>query len=126
MGVERADDKYYYDLLAHGRPTHAVAAGEVIFERGDHGESVYILREGTVSLRDGDRVVESVAAPGLFGEMALIEHAPPALTAVAATGAALAPLPSRHFWVLVQDTPYFARLVMTVMARRLHQADRTS
>jgi CRP-like cAMP-binding protein len=40
---------------------------------------------------------------------------------VADTDAVLVSLPARHFWVLVQDTPYFARLVMTVMARRLHQ-----
>ena len=30
-------------------------------------------------------------------------------------------IPARHFWVLVHDTPYFAQLVMGVMAQRLRQ-----
>jgi CRP-like cAMP-binding protein len=62
-----------------------------------------------------------VTAPGLFGEMALIEDAPRALTAVAATDATIIEIPARHFWVLVHDTPYFAQLVMSVMAQRLRR-----
>ncbi len=40
------------------------------------GESLFAVREGSVDLRDGERVVETVEAPGLFGEMALIEDEP--------------------------------------------------
>jgi CRP-like cAMP-binding protein len=43
------------------------------------------------------------------------------LTAVAATDAAVIEIPARHFWVLVHDTPYFAQLVMRVMAQRLRR-----
>ena len=116
----------YYDLLAHGRMPDSVPAGEVIFRHGDHGESMYIVREGSVALKDRDRVVESVAAPGLFGEMALIEHEPRSLTAVAETDAVLVEVPARHFWVLVHETPYFAQLVMSVMAQRLRRQGGTT
>ena len=57
-----------------------------------------------------------MTAPGLFGELALIEDEPRALTAVAASDAAIIEIPGRQFWVLVHDTPYFAQLVMGVMA----------
>jgi CRP-like cAMP-binding protein len=80
------------------------------------------VHAGSVDLKHGDHVVETVQAPGLFGEMALIENTPRALTAVAATEAQLVELPARHFWVLVTETPYFAQLVMRVMARRLRAA----
>ena len=73
----------YYDLLAHGRTPRSFAPGEVIFQQGDLGESLFVVREGSVDLRDGDRKVETVTAPGLFGEMALIEDAPRSLTAAA-------------------------------------------
>ena len=96
-----------------------VPAGDVIFLQGDRGDSMYVVREGSVALRDGDRPVAMVTAPGLFGEMALIEDETRALTAVAATDVVLLEIPARHFWVLVHDTPYFAQLVMTVMAQRL-------
>lgn len=110
---------HYFDLLAHGREPRAYGAGGTIFEKGDAGESLFVVREGSVELRDGDRVIETVRAPGLFGEMALIEDAPRSLSAVAPAGATLIEIPAAHFWILVHDTPYFAQLVMSVMARRL-------
>lgn len=118
-GVTSTD--HYYELLAHGRAARTFAPGEVIFAQGDPGESLFVVREGSVELKAGDTVVETVAAPGLFGEMALIEDEPRSLTAVAAGAAALIEIPARHFWVLVHDTPYFAQLVMGVMARRLRR-----
>lgn len=115
----------YYDLLVHGRSPQTFQAGELIFEQGDDGESVYVVRDGSVDLRQADRLVETVTAPGLFGEMALIEHEPRSLTAVAATDVGLVEIPTRHFWVLVHETPYFAQLVMTVMAQRLRRRSET-
>jgi CRP/FNR family transcriptional regulator, cyclic AMP receptor protein len=111
----------YYELLAHRRMPVSVPAGEIIFAKGDQGESMYLLREGTVDLKDADRLLDTVEAPDLFGEMALIQHEPRSLTAVAATDAVLVEIPVRHFWLLVHETPYFAQLVMTVMAQRLRR-----
>jgi CRP/FNR family transcriptional regulator, cyclic AMP receptor protein len=123
---ERESSDQYYDLLAHGRTPQSISAGKVIFDQGEQGDSMYIVREGSVALKDGDRLVETVTAPGLFGEMALIEHEPRSLTAVAATDGALVEIPVRHFWVLVHETPYFAQLVMSVMARRLRRSGGTT
>jgi CRP-like cAMP-binding protein len=109
----------YYELLAHGRTPRSFSAGEVIFAKGDPGEGLFVVREGSVALKDGDRLVETVRAPGLFGEMALIEHETRSLTALADTDVAVIEIPVRQFWVLVHETPYFAQLVMTVMAQRL-------
>jgi CRP-like cAMP-binding protein len=111
----------YYELLAHGRTPRTFDASDVIFEQGDPGESMFVVQAGSVHLRDGDRVVETVTAPGLFGEMALIEDEPRALSAVAATDVSVIEIPARHFWVLVHDTPYMAQLVMHVMAERLRR-----
>lgn len=118
MAITRSDDEYY-DLLVHRRPARSVPAGEVIFEQGEQGDGMYVVRDGSVDLKDGDRLIETVASPGLFGEMALIEDAPRSLTAVAATDVVLVEVSVRHFWVLVHETPYFAQLVMKVMAERL-------
>jgi CRP-like cAMP-binding protein len=117
-GVTSAD--HYYELLAHGREPRTVGAGELIFTQGDPGESLFVVREGSVDLKeDAEHVVETVTAPGLFGEMALIEDEPRSLSAVAASDVVVIEIPARHFWVLVHDTPYFAQLVMRVMAQRL-------
>jgi CRP/FNR family cyclic AMP-dependent transcriptional regulator len=115
-----------YAMLAQAKPPRTIPAGEVIFDQGDEGDSMYLLHGGSVDLKNGDQVVETVGAPGLFGEMALIENNPRALTAVVASEAQLVDIPARHFWVLVTETPYFAQLVMTVMARRLRAASQQS
>jgi len=112
----------YYELLAHGQTPRNFPSGEVIFHQGERGACMYLVRDGSVALKSGDRVVETVGAPGLFGEMALIEDKPRSLTAAAATDVVLVEIPARHFWMLVQETPHFAQLVMGVMAERLRRA----
>jgi CRP-like cAMP-binding protein len=102
-----------------------VSAGDVIFEQGDRGDKMYVVREGAVALKKGEAVIDTTTGPGIFGEMALIDDEPRALSAVADTDAQLVEIPARHFWVLVHETPYFAHLVMSVMASRLRRAGST-
>ena len=118
--VERSDEEYY-DLLADGRAAREFSAGDVIFHRGDSADGMFLVREGLVALTDDGRVLETVPAPGLFGEMALIEDQPRSLSAIAETDATVVEIPTRHFWILVHDTPYFAQLVMRVMSERMRR-----
>ena len=125
MSTTDGPDQLYYLLGEEGAPRR-LSAGEVIFEKGDRGAVMCIVRAGSVSLMDGERVVERVDAPGLFGEMALIERQPRALTAVAGTGTEIVEVSAQEFWMLVRETPQFARLVMSVMAQRLRRAGGTT
>ena len=118
-------DEALYELLSRAGETTQLAAGEVVFEKGTAGDSMFILSSGTVALSDGERTLDTVRAPGLFGEMALIESKPRALTATAESDAELVEIRVRTFWVLVNETPYFAQLVMRVMAQRLRRASGT-
>jgi CRP-like cAMP-binding protein len=120
--IESADE--LYGLLARAGTSRRLPAGSVIFERGENGTSMYILTGGTVDLTLGDDVMFTVQAPGLFGEMALIDYEPRSLTAVAHDDVDVVEIPERRFWVLVHETPRFAQLVMRVMADRLRRASR--
>jgi CRP-like cAMP-binding protein len=115
--VDRPEE--LYGLITEGRPRQQLSAGSIIFEAGAPGDSLYIVVGGAVALKSGETTIETVSAPGLFGELALIEDNPRALSAVAASDAELVEIPQRHFWILVHETPYFAQLVMSVMANRL-------
>ncbi len=95
--------------------------GEVIFAAGDTGERMYVVKSGTVSLGSGDQVVEEVGHGGLFGEMALLGSRPRSLNATAVTDCELVAIEAGRFWYLVQETPYFAQVVMRVMADRLQR-----
>jgi CRP/FNR family transcriptional regulator, cyclic AMP receptor protein len=124
MSAIQSSDELY-ELLARAGDTRRLSAGEVIFERGENGTCMYIVRAGTVALKLGDEVLETVTAPGLFGEMALIDYEPRALTAVAQSDIDVVEIPERRFWILVHETPRFAQLVMRVMADRLRRVSGT-
>jgi CRP/FNR family transcriptional regulator, cyclic AMP receptor protein len=93
--------------------------GETIFSEGDPGAEMFGVLEGEVELRTGDRVIERLGEQGVFGELALIDHAPRTLTAVAAQDCRLAVIDNRQFLWLVHETPTFALHVMTTLADRL-------
>ena len=120
------DPDEYYELLARGRTPTTFTAGEVIFEKGDDADCMYVVREGSIALKDGDQPVATISAPNLVGEMALIDNQPRSLTAVADTDVALVGVPVRQFWILVHETPYFAHLVMSIMAGRLRRTGDTA
>jgi CRP-like cAMP-binding protein len=106
-------------LAGLGAPVREFKAGEVIFDKEDSADVMYIIKSGEVELRLGNRLLENLSANDIFGEMALIDSAPRSATAIAATDVQLVPVGEKQFAFLVSQTPYFALNVMRVMARRL-------
>ena len=92
-----------------------------MFAKGDPGDRMYLVKSGTIVLNTDDRELESIGPGGLFGELAVIDREPRSATAVAETDCELVPIDKRRFWFLVQETPYFAEIVMRVMVDRLRR-----
>jgi len=97
--------------------------GETLFKKGDSGSSMYVVLSGELRVVDGNKVFEQLAAGGLVGEMALIDHAPRAATVTALTDCTLAPIDEKRFLFLTQQTPSFALNVMRVLSQRLRRMD---
>ena len=51
-------------------------AGEVVFEKGDVGESMYIIADGRVRVYDGDKIINHLDEKEIFGELALLDPEP--------------------------------------------------
>ncbi len=107
-----------FKLLANA-DFRSYAAGDVIFREGEPGDELFVIRNGKVQIRAGERVVETLDQHEMFGEMALIDDSPRSATAVAASAVELVPVGSKQFLFLVSETPHFALNVMRVLARRL-------
>ena len=81
------------DVLAQIAPLIAIVnapAGKVIFQRGEPAEAMYLALTGTVNLvrdsannADRPETLASVPAGDFFGDMALLDHLPHAVRAVA-------------------------------------------
>jgi CRP/FNR family transcriptional regulator, cyclic AMP receptor protein len=106
-------------LAGAGVPVREIAAGEVIFREGDPAAELYVIQSGSVDIRLGNRLLDTLPAYSVFGEMALIDGAPRSATAVAATDVKLVSIGEKQFLFLVSHTPNFALNLMRVMARRL-------
>jgi CRP-like cAMP-binding protein len=100
-----------------------VAPGQVIFAAGQTGDQMFIVRSGSVDLKVGETLLETVGPGGVFGELALIDPAPRSATAVAGPGCSLVPVNEIQFHALVQKVPNLALEVMKVMARRIRKAN---
>ena len=90
---------------------------------GDAADRMYAVIEGQVDIVINGQLVETVEAGGVFGEMALIEDRPRVATATVSAQAKLVSIDRKRFLFLVQQNPYFAIQLMTVMASRLRKMD---
>lgn len=104
-------------------PSRTFKAGQIIFSESEPGNELFVIQSGRVELRLGDRLLESLDANSIFGEMALIDKGPRSASAVAITDVTVVPVTERQFLFLVGHTPFFALKVMSVMAARLRAAN---
>jgi len=120
-----SDDVIGFSLLAEPEtPVWYLKAGETIFKEGDPAAELYVIRKGRVEIQQGNRLLDTLEANDIFGEMALIDPAPRSATAIATTDVALVPISKKQFPVLVARAPTFALDVMAVLVRRLRTANK--
>ena len=110
------------NIFRHANTT-TVPAGHVVFNEGDLGQHMYAIVEGSVEIREGDILLDTLGAGDYFGEMALIDKSPRSATAIAKTETKLAEVDLTGFQRLVAQTPYFALDVMSTMAERIRRAN---
>ena len=97
------------------------APGQTIFEEGQPGDVLYVVKEGEVEILVGSDVVETLDAGEVFGEMALLESKSRSASARAKTACQIVPVNEQRFTFLVQQTPHFSLTVMRTMAERLRR-----
>ena len=100
--------------------------GHRVIEEGGKSELMYVVLEGAVEIQVHGKVVETVEAGGVFGEMSMIDDKPGSATVVVKGGATLAKVDERRFLFLVQQHPTFAVELMRVMSSRLRHMEEES
>jgi CRP/FNR family transcriptional regulator, cyclic AMP receptor protein len=103
-----------------------VAGGTTIFKAGDPADHLFVVQEGGVDIKLGDKVLERIGPCGLFGEMAMIDGSTRSADAVAREDSMILPIDQQRFDFMITETPYFARTVMNVLVDRLRNATATS
>ena len=106
-------------LFQHATEFDTYTAGSTIFNAGEEGEIMYVVKNGEIEIIVEDTVVETAGPGSIFGEMAIVEKSIRSATAKAKTDCEVVPVDEKRFTFLVQNTPFFAIHVMRILANRL-------
>ncbi|QPC81398.1 cyclic nucleotide-binding domain-containing protein [Phototrophicus methaneseepsis] len=96
-------------------------AGDIIFEQGDEGKAMYVVRSGEVTILYNDTELATLGENEFFGEMTLVDDTNRSAKAMAKTDCVVVPVDKGRFLFLVHETPTFALQVMNVMSQRLRK-----
>jgi len=106
-------------LFASATDVVTLAPGQALFEKGEPGRLMYVVKSGSLHILDGNHVYETVSAGGIIGEMALVDGSPRSATVRAAEPSVVVPIDERRFLFMVQQTPFFALRLLRVLTARL-------
>jgi CRP-like cAMP-binding protein len=92
-----------------------IAAGETLFEKGERGDSMYVIVSGKVRVHDGSRTVAELGERQVFGEMALLDPEPRSASVTALEDTQLFRVEAEPFFELIDDRPEVARGIIRVL-----------
>jgi len=93
--------------------------GQVVFEKGAQGDSLYIVISGRVRVYDGTRTIVELGPKEIFGELALLDPEPRLASVAAATETRLFRLDRDSFAELMAGNIDVVRGVLHVLCERL-------
>jgi uncharacterized membrane protein len=105
-----------------------VPEGQPLFQAGDPGESLFIVRVGEIELfiKDtvGQKIVLTTAGPGdMFGELAMLDSGPRTATALALSDAEVLVLDRDDLVLLFQRKPEAALHMLAALSGLTRKAD---
>jgi uncharacterized membrane protein len=115
--------------LASVIDSKTVVGGQIIFNAGELGDSLYIVRSGEVELfvKDtaGQKIVLTTAEPNdLFGELSMLDERPRSATAMALEYTELLLLDREDLLLLFQKQPDAALNMLAALSTMLRKVDR--
>lgn len=93
--------------------------GEDIVKQGEIGTSMYIIANGKVSVRVGDREVATLGEREIFGELAALDSEPRSATVTALEDTTVFRLGQEAIYELMGEHTDLTRGIIAVLCRRL-------
>jgi CRP-like cAMP-binding protein len=118
-----------FESIAAGLEEVIVPLGKIIFESGDKGDCLYIIKKGNVSVyiknpESNEKVVLSTLSSGdYFGEMALITGEPRSAAVEAVSEVSLFKLNKTGFDNLIKNNPSITLSLSHMLSKRLKVAN---
>jgi CRP-like cAMP-binding protein/RsiW-degrading membrane proteinase PrsW (M82 family) len=109
--------------LSRAIVSRTYGGGQVLFEEGDEGDALYLIRKGGIDILtevDGEERLLRTMRPGeIVGELALLDGQPRSATARAKDQATVLMLRREQFIMFMQSRPQVILAVLRYLARRV-------
>ncbi len=111
------------DLEAIGQQVQMQYFGpeQVIFEQGDYGEEMYIIKRGKVQVLRDFSIIAELSDHAFFGEMALVSEEPRNASVKAISEVEALVLKKEDFRKLLETKPSIASVVSYEVVKRANQ-----
>ncbi|MEO8500995.1 MAG: Npt1/Npt2 family nucleotide transporter [Vicinamibacteria bacterium] len=96
-------------------------AGEVIFRKGEAGESLYVIVRGEVKVHDEDQDLKHLKDKSVFGELAVLDPEPRSASITAVADTHLLRLDREAFLELMAGNMEVVRGVLAVLCDRIRE-----
>ena len=108
-----------HEALAAAARVHVYSRGETIIRHGAAGDSMFVVQDGTVSVRVGEEEVAQLSEGEFFGEMALLTGEARTANVVALTDVVAVEITKAALQPVLHDHPELAASISAqVMSRR--------
>jgi CRP-like cAMP-binding protein len=101
-----------------------VEEGHVLVDQGDAGREMFVIVEGTATVKRNGRKVGTLRPGDAIGELALLDHGPRTATVTADGPLTALVLSAREFSGVIEEVPGLAQKLLGQLAGRVRELDR--
>jgi hypothetical protein len=94
-----------------------------IFNEGDHGDSLFIVVDGSVRIHRGERDLAVLGKGDCLGEMALLDREPRSADVTVTAAAVLLEIPQEGFYEVMAANPEIMNGIIRLLTARLRRAN---
>lgn len=99
--------------------------GQILFEKGELGNCMYIIYSGTIDIYDGKTKLARFGSNDIFGELALLDAETRSASAVATEQTLLFKVDQEDFYDLMEERSELLKSVLSILCKRIrNQNDR--
>lgn len=110
--------------IANAMEETDLAEGETLFEKGDSGDCLYIIKSGSVHIHDAGHRFATLQEGEIFGELSLLDADPRSASATAAADCLLLKLSREPFIDALMQNSQVLKAILSTLSRRLREEDR--
>ena len=97
--------------------------GEIIFNEGDAGDSMFIVLSGEVSIKKGGKFIAKLERGASLGEMALLDHETRSADALAEKESVLLKIDQDVFYELMEGNADIMKQMIRLLTSRIREAN---